>query len=668
MNLKDSNKAITRLNLVLRTLKKVNQLLGRESDRQKLLQGICNILIENRGYFNAWIALLGEANELITIAEAGLGDEFLPMADRLKQGELVQCARKAISQTEVVLTKDPVSTCTDCPVSGNYVGREAMTGRLEHDGKVYGLLCASVPIGVTADKEEFDLFKEVADDVAFALTNIELNQANKERKRALDERVKELDCLYSISNLIDKRSLSLDGILQGVVDLIPPAWRYSEIASAKIVLGGQEFKSLKFDETAWRQDSDIMVGGEPYGALTVCYLEERPEAYEGPFLLEERALIDAIAERLGKVIERKQAQKFLLESEERFRDLVESLLIGILIIQDGQIVFKNPEQERLLGPISEGFDFADSKNIHPEDVEKVKQAYQNLSSGKSKKTDIDFRFYPENQLNYPSEMRWVVCRASLIEYQGKEAMLVNMMDVTRAKELEHLLIVQDKMASLGRVAAGIAHEIRNPLSGINIYINTLGKLYRKGESPEKIKDIFAQLQSASSKIESVIRRVMDFSKPSEPKLVLTDINRPIEEAIKLATVTLRKTGIAIDSMLAQDLQKCRIDPQMIEAVIFNLITNAADAMKNMDGQRRIRITAAGDDSRNFVKVLDSGPGVPPHLRDKIFSPFYTTKSDSTGIGLSLCHRIISDHGGSIRVYSSKWGGAEFVIEIPIENG
>ena len=274
MNLKDSNKAITRLNLVLRTLKKVNQLLGRESDRQKLLQGICNILIENRGYFNAWIALLGEANELITIAEAGLGDEFLPMADRLKQGELVQCARKAISQTEVVLTKDPVSTCTDCPGSGTYVGREAMTVRLEHDGKVYGLLCASVPIGVTADKEEFDLFKEVADDVAFALTNIELNQANKERKRALDERVKELDCLYSISNLIDKRSLSLDGILQGVVDLIPPAWRYSEIASAKIVLGGQEFKSLKFDETAWRQDSDIMVGGEPYGALTVCYLEE----------------------------------------------------------------------------------------------------------------------------------------------------------------------------------------------------------------------------------------------------------------------------------------------------------------------------------------------------------------------------------------------------------
>jgi GAF domain-containing protein len=173
MNLKNSNKAIMRLNLVLRTLKKVNQRLVRERDPKRLLQGICNILIENRGYFNAWIALLDETRKLITIAEAGLGDEFLPMAEQLKQGELAQCARKAIVQAEVVLIKDPVSTCTDCPLSGNYVGREAMTIRLEHDGKVYGLLCASVPTGVTANKEEIDLFQEVADDVAFALTNIE---------------------------------------------------------------------------------------------------------------------------------------------------------------------------------------------------------------------------------------------------------------------------------------------------------------------------------------------------------------------------------------------------------------------------------------------------------------------------------------------------------------
>ncbi len=668
MNSKKNDETPPRLNLVLRTVRNVNQLLIREKNRQRLLQGICDNLIENRGYFNAWIVLLDEANKLNTTAETGLGDEFLPMVERLKDGELPQCIQKAMVQAKVVLTKDPVSNCTDCPLSGKYAGREAMTVRLEHDGNVYGLLCASVPINVTADNDELDIFRQVADDVAFALANIELEKANKERKHALDERIKELNCLYSISSLIDRSSLSFKETIQGIVDLIPPAWRYPGITSARIVLGDQVFKTVKFKETAWRQDSNIMVDGEPYGALTVCYLEERPGIDESPFLIEERALIDAIAERLGKVIERLQAERSLLESEKRFRDLVENSLVGILIVQNDQVVYENPEHERLLGPLSKSFLFADDKNIHPGDVEKVRQLYQNLSSGKSKKMDIDFRFYPTSKRNHQSDMRWVHCRASLIEYRGKEAILVNMMDMTRAKELEHLLTVQDKMASLGRVAAGIAHEIRNPLSGINIYINTLEKLLKRGESPEKMKAIFTQLQSASSKIESIIRRVMDFSKPSEPKFVLTDINKPIEEAIRLTVVTLRKSGVAIESELTLDLRKCRIDPQMIEAVIFNLITNAADAMRIIDGQKRIWIASSGGDRHILVKVSDSGSGVPLNLRDKIFDPFYTTKPNGTGIGLSLCHRIIADHGGSMRVHTSKWRGAEFVIEIPVENG
>ena len=107
---------------------------------------------------------------------------------------------------------------------------------------------------------------------------------------------------------------------------------------------------------------------------------------------------------------------------------------------------------------------------------------------------------------------------------------------------------------------------------------------------------------------------------------------------------------------------------MIEAVIFNLITNAADAMKNTTGQKRIGLTAGVKGRYISVTVSDSGPGVPPGLRAKVFDPFYTTKPEGTGIGLSLCHRIIADHGGSIRVHTSRWGGAEFTIEIPIANG
>ena len=222
------------------------------------------------------------------------------------------------------------------------------------------------------------------------------------------------------------------------------------------------------------------------------------------------------------------------------------------------------------------------------------------------------------------------------------------------------------MTSLGRVAAGIAHEIRNPLSGINIYLNTLEKIYDRAESLDKIKQILGQIQSASSKIESVIKRVIDFSKPSEPKLVLTDINQPIEEAINLSSVTLRKSGIKIEKILTNDLPLCHIDPLLIEEVILNLVTNATEAMKNMDGVKIIKVTSSMKKNRILIRVSDSGPGVNPGLKDKIFDPFYTTKNSSTGIGLSLCHRIITDHGGSLWVSTSKLGGAEFVIEIPIK--
>ena len=101
---------------------------------------------------------------------------------------------------------------------------------------------------------------------------------------------------------------------------------------------------------------------------------------------------------------------------------------------------------------------------------------------------------------------------------------------------------------------------------------------------------------------------------------------------------------------------------------LNLITNAAEAMKNVDGAKIIEVTSSMENNLITVRISDSGPGIPSHLREKIFDPFYTTKNGSTGIGLSLSHRIITDHGGSLNVYPSKRGGAEFRIEIPTKRG
>lgn len=503
----------------------------------------------------------------------------------------------------------------------------------------------------------------------------ELDAEIKERKKVekelqksmneVSERIKELNCLFEISRLVERRRLTLNEILQGIVELIPPAWRYPEITCAKIVIEGQEFTTANFEETNWALSQNIVVHAKTAGALSVYYLEERTESDEGPFLKEERNLINAVAERIGRIIERNRAQTALVESEKRFRDLVEHSLTGISIIHDGQVVYQNPQQERLLGPLPRPIKFTDTESIHPDDIAKVDAFYESIRAEKLPIGAMEFRFYPPGAKADRVNMKWVHCQTSRIEYQGKDAVLVNMMDMTKAKELEHLLTIQDKMASLGRVAAGIAHEIRNPLSGINIYLNTLKKLHHQEGSEEKVEQILQHLQSASIKIESVIRRVMDFSKPSEPKLAPININMPIEEAINLSEVSLRKRGVKIEKKLNENLPSCHLDAQLIEQVMLNLITNAAEAMKNTAETKIIAVTSTVEKDRIQVKVSDSGPGISLNMREMIFDPFYTTKDGSSGIGLSLSHRIITDHGGTLTVSAGEYGGAEFRIEIPI---
>jgi len=631
---------------------------------------------------------------------------------------------------------------------------------------------------------------------AITASRDELDREVDERKKtekALDERVKELNCLFEISRLVEKRNLTLDGSTKGIVDLIPPAWQYPDITCAKINLKGQEVKTSNFKETIWQQTRDIIVHGIQSGYLVVGLLEERPKRDEGPFLQEERALLDTIAERVGRIIERRWAQEEMLKSEEkfrelmenihsgvavyeavaggkdfevkdfnrcgekidnidrekvigrsvtdvfpgvkenglfdvlqrvrktgrpehfsggvyqnhrtppswrenfvyklssgeivnvyqdvtqvklaqkaledsekRFRDLVENALTGISIVQNHQVVYQNQEQERLLGPLPRSYLLADYEKIHPDDVAKVKRLSQHIDKAEIQTLEMEFRFYPQGLSKNAREMRWVFCRAMLTEYRGKEAVLVSMIDITQAKELEKLLAIQDKMASLGRVAAGIAHEIRNPLSGINIYLNTLNKLHHKEGSEEKVQQILGQIQSASHKIESVIRRVMDFAKPGEPRLALIDLNRPITEALNLSAVTLRKSGVKLERVLADNLPPCRADAALIEAMVLNILNNAAEAMKQMEAGKEIVVTSSVEGERVILTISDSGPGIAPDVKDKIFDPYFTTKSDGTGIGLSLSHRIVTDHGGLLTVADSELGGAEFRIEIPIK--
>jgi PAS domain S-box-containing protein len=370
------------------------------------------------------------------------------------------------------------------------------------------------------------------------------------------------------------------------------------------------------------------------------------------------------------VTDEKNAERGLRESEERFRNLVENSLIGISIIHNDQFLYENPAQQQMSGAIGHKKISELIEDIHPEDIDCVKAGYEQLTAGEIELFETDVRFYPAGGGYNKANLRWAQCRASRITYRGQDAILVNIVDITKAKDLEQQLIIKNKMISLGRVAAGIAHEIRNPLTGINSYLYTLNDLCQS-ESPdlddfEMMKQIVDQIQAASNKIESVIKRVMDFSKPGAPKMIKTDINQALEEAIELSAVTLRKNGIKIEHSLSPSLPACFADPQLIEQVILNLITNAAKAIETFNGLRIIGVESYSANNTLFIRVSDSGPGIPLDHREKVFDPFFTTKDDGSGIGLNIAQRIIADHNGSISLDTSKWGGAEFTIRLPVE--
>jgi PAS domain S-box-containing protein len=177
----------------------------------------------------------------------------------------------------------------------------------------------------------------------------------RRQARALEKRVRELNCIYDISALVEKPRIALQEILQGTVDLIPQAWRYPEITYARLTLRDKIFRSqggacCQIRTSPWFQSEEIRVRGEVVGSLEVCYTEERPKADEGPFLHEERGLLKAIAERLGRVIERLENEEALRRERNRLEQIMETNPLGVTMVdRSGQLTFANTPAEEILG-------------------------------------------------------------------------------------------------------------------------------------------------------------------------------------------------------------------------------------------------------------------------------------------------------------------------------
>ncbi|MCX5813147.1 MAG: sensor histidine kinase [Proteobacteria bacterium] len=197
----------------------------------------------------------------------------------------------------------------------NMSGFKGKTGSGDHSNKQIVRLDKKGK--APASSQMVVLRREVAQLKVSERKNKRIKEMLQKKTHALGERVKELNCLYTISNLVEKYPISLDRILRGIVDIIPPAWQYPDITCARINIGQQIYVTSNFTETPWRQSSNILIHRVKEGSLDVYYLEERPKCGEGPFLKEERSLINAIAKRIGDIIERKRLEKQVLEISER---------------------------------------------------------------------------------------------------------------------------------------------------------------------------------------------------------------------------------------------------------------------------------------------------------------------------------------------------------------
>jgi two-component system sensor histidine kinase HydH len=223
------------------------------------------------------------------------------------------------------------------------------------------------------------------------------------------------------------------------------------------------------------------------------------------------------------------------------------------------------------------------------------------------------------------------------------------------KQLER----RNRLAALGEMAAGMAHEIRNPLGGIQLYTSLLAKDLNGQDQPLTLVN---KISAGVTRLERLVSQVLQFTREMTADIQETDAAEAIDHALEMARPTFSLLGIECDAAGARPL-KLKLDGMLLGQAVLNLLLNAGEAMDGQ-GTVTVRWSAWGRTERRLrLVVRDTGPGVPAHLLDKIFNPFFTTKDTGTGLGLAIVHRIVEAHDGTISVKNGLNGGAIFEMRI-----
>jgi len=353
-----------------------------------------------------------------------------------------------------------------------------------------------------------------------------------------------------------------------------------------------------------------------------------------------------------------EKEKPFSKSEPTFRSLVENSLTGIYINLGGAIVFANKRFADIFGySVDEviGMDYLEF--VHPEDRPKVEEVHR-----KRLKDEAAPAEYESRGLTKDGRTIWINRRNTRIEYEGKPAILGNMVDITQQKRLREKLVQMEKLASLGTFTAGVAHELNNPLNNISSSLQIILEEW-DSEADEFKKSLLHDVEDQVERGQNIIKALFDFSRTDGLDLQEVNFYGVVNQAIKRIREKIPE-NIDLDVEVAEDVQ-AYLSYEHVQQVLINLILNAVQAMED-GGNMRIAAYHEPKENNFCFEVADTGKGITQEQLNKIFDPFYTTKEPSkgTGLGLSITHGIVQQHGGKIDVSSQPGEGSKFTVCLP----
>ncbi len=363
------------------------------------------------------------------------------------------------------------------------------------------------------------------------------------------------------------------------------------------------------------------------------------------------------------ITERREMERRLHQQQEFARRLVDNFPDLILVLDTAShYTFVSPRCKDVLGyEVEETQQMEFGGRTHPEDLPAVLSLYKDIIAGKQIFASLEIRV--RHKLGEWRRIRFNF--SPLSDENGNiEGAVLSGRDVTDLKRLEEQLIQAEKLAAMGQMLAGVAHELNNPLTAILGVTELLRERPGADESTRRQLELTHRQARRAARI---VQNLLEFSRPASPQKKPLDLSNILERTLQLHEHSLRRNNIEVDLRLPPELPGVVGDANQLIQIFLNLITNAEQAIREVRDSGRIQIRAGRSGNQLTITVQDDGVGIRPEALQRIFDPFYTTKrpGGGTGLGLSICMSIIREHGGNIEAETLPAGGSAFTIYLPV---